>query len=131
RPIAELTDAATALGAGQLHRSVPELGRDELGRLAAAFNTMTEHLRRYRRSSTDRLFRAQHTGQATIDSFPDPVLVVDPEGRVELANPAAQQVLGVVLTKGDTAVAWQPPEPLRRPLADALRDQRPYLTESF
>ncbi len=128
RPIAELTDAATAVGAGQLHRTVPAFGKDELGRLAAAFNTMSEHLRHYRQSSADRLIRAQRTGQATIDSFPDPVLVVDPEGRVELANPAARQVLGVA---PDGDAVWTPPEPLRQPLAAALRDQRPFLTEMF
>jgi two-component system, NtrC family, sensor histidine kinase KinB len=129
RPIREMTDAATAIGAGQLHRTVPEFGRDELGRLAAAFNAMSEHLLHYRRSSADRLLRAQRTGQATIDSFPDPILVVDPDGRVELANPAARQVLGVTPANGGTA--WQPPEPLRQPLAGALRDQRPFLTETF
>jgi NtrC-family two-component system sensor histidine kinase KinB len=128
RPIGELTDAATAIGAGQLHRSIPPFGKDELGRLAAAFNTMSEHLRHYRQSSADRLLRAQRTGQATIDSFPDPVLVVDPEGRVELANPAARQVLGVA---SDGEATWSPPEPLRQPLAAALRDQMPFLTEKF
>jgi signal transduction histidine kinase len=124
-----MTDAATAIGAGQLHRTVPAFGKDELGRLAAAFNTMSEHLRHYRQSSADRLLRAQRTGQATIDSFPDPILVVDPEGRVDLANPAARQVLGVAPTDGDAV--WQPPEPLRKPLAAALQDQRPFLTETF
>jgi PAS domain S-box-containing protein len=128
RPIAEMTDAATAMGAGQLHRTVPVYGKDELGRLAAAFNAMSEHLRHYRQSSADRLLRAQRTGQATIDSFPDPILVVDPEGRVELANPAARQVLGVA---ADGDMAWSPPEPLRQPLTIALRDQRPFLTETF
>jgi PAS domain S-box-containing protein len=128
RPIQELTDAATAIGAGQIHRTVPQLGGDELGRLAAAFNTMSEHLLYYRRSSADRLLRAQRTGQATIDSFPDPILVVDPDGRVELANPAARQVLGVT---SDGETAWQPPEPLRESLTAALRDQRPVVAEKF
>src|SRR5207237_6432601 len=82
RPIRDLTDATTAIGAGQLHRTVPQLGTDELGRLAAAFNVMSEHLRVYRQSSADRLIRAQRTAQATIDSFPDPALVAAPERRV-------------------------------------------------
>jgi PAS domain S-box-containing protein len=128
RPIAELTDAATAIGAGQLHRTVPHLGRDELGQLATAFNTMSDHLRHYRQSSADRLLRAQRTGQATIDSFPDPVVVVDPEGRVELANPAARQVLGVV---PDGQTTWQPPESLREPILAAIRDEEAFLTETF
>src|SRR5262249_10532412 len=80
-----------------------------------------------------RLLRAQRTAQATIDSFPVPVLVVDPAGCVELANPAARQVLGVV-PRGSApgfGVPWQPPEPLRQPLARALQAQEPYLPEGF
>jgi len=55
-------------------------------------------------------------------------MVVDPEGRVELANPAARQVLGV---EADVDAVWSPPESLRQPLAVAMRDQRPFLTETF
>jgi signal transduction histidine kinase len=133
QPIADMTDAAVAVGAGQLHRTVPVFGSDELGRLAAAFNHMTEQLRDYRQSNAARLLRAQRTAQATIDSFADPVLVVDPDGRVEMSNPAARQVLGVVppADKDEPAAPWPPPESLRQPLADALREQRPFLTESF
>src|SRR5262245_49866799 len=94
-PIRHVTHAAEAIGAGQLHMTVPVYARDELGKLAQTFNAMTERLREYRQVNMSRLLRAQQTGQATIDSFPDPVLVVDPEGRVELANPAARRVLGV------------------------------------
>ena len=38
-------------------------------------------------------------------------------------------MLGVARPTADAV--WQPPEPLRQPLADALRDQRPFLTETF
>jgi signal transduction histidine kinase len=33
--------------------------------------------------------------------------------------------------EGETAVPWQPPEGLRAPVADALRLQRPYVTQAF
>ena len=76
--------------------------------------------------------RAQQTAQATIDSFPDPVLVVDPAGRVGLANPAARALFGVgPTTDGEPGPVWQPPEPLRQPLADALQRQRAYQPEGF
>jgi PAS domain S-box-containing protein len=130
-PIEEMTYAAQRVGTGQLELTVPVPGADELGQLAEAFNTMTRHLRAYRESNTARLLRAQQTSQATIDSFADPVLVVDLDGRVELANPAARQVLGVAPADGNPAAPWVPPEPLRQPLAEALRLQRPYLTDSF
>jgi two-component system, NtrC family, sensor histidine kinase KinB len=130
RPIRAVTDAAHAIGgSGQLDREVPVFGRDELGRLAVAFNAMTRELRKYRRSNLDRLLRAQRTAQATIDSFPDPVLVVDPGGRVEMANPAAQALFGVA--PAESGPAWQPPEALRQPVAEALRVQHAYQPEQF
>jgi len=129
RPIAELTEAAVAVGAGNLDLSVPVLGRDELGRLARAFNDMTVQLREYRRSNAAQLVRAQKTAQATIDSFADPVLVVDPAGGVELVNPAARQLFGV--RPADAAPPWVPPEPLRQPLADALANRRAFQADSF
>jgi two-component system, NtrC family, sensor histidine kinase KinB len=49
-----------------------------------------------------------------------------------MANPAARQVLGVSPPlENETAVPWQPPEALRGPVADALRVQRPFVTQAF
>jgi signal transduction histidine kinase len=132
RPIQAMKDAALGVSAGRLDQLVPRLSRDELGELAEAFNTMTHRLRDYRQSQSARLLRARRTSQATIDSFPDPVLVVDPEGLVEMANPAASRLLGVAPREQDQAGGvWQPPEPLRPPLAEALQGQRDYLPEGF
>jgi NtrC-family two-component system sensor histidine kinase KinB len=131
-PIRAVTDAAHAIGvSAQLDQSVPVFRRDELGRLAAAFNAMTRELRRYRRTNLDHLVRAQRTAQAAIDSFPDPILLVDPGGRADLVNPAAQSLFGVQPQEGVATLAWQPPETLRLPLADALERQRPTPTEQL
>jgi two-component system, NtrC family, sensor histidine kinase KinB len=132
-PIRAVTEAAHAIGgSGALDRTVPVFGRDELGRLAVAFNAMTRELRKYRRSNLDRLMRAQKTAQATIDSFTDPVMVVDPSGRADLANPAARALFGVGPTaEGEPGPVWQPPDLLRRPLADALQFQQAYQPDQF
>jgi signal transduction histidine kinase len=132
-PIQAVTDAAQAIGgSGQLDRTVPVSGPAELGRLAAAFNAMTRELTRYRRSNLDRMVRAQRTAQATIDSFSDPVLVVDPAGRVDLTNPAARTLFGVgPAGAGEPGPVWQPPEALRLPLGAALQSQRAYQPEQF
>lgn len=129
-PIHAVTEAAQLIGGGQLHLSVPVYGSDEMGQLAEAFNAMTRKLRAYRQTNTEKLLRAQATSQATIDSFADPVVVVDLLGRVEFANQAARRVLGVSSARDGQDAPWQPPEPLHRPLAEALQ-QRPYLTETF
>jgi PAS domain S-box-containing protein len=133
RPIRAMKNSALAISAGNLDQVVPVLSSDELGQLAEAFNLMAHRLRDYRQSNSARLLRVQRTTQATIDSFPDPVLVIDPEGHVELANPAARRLLGVVPSPlGNPAAAtWHSPEPLRQPLAEALRGQHNYLPEGF
>ena len=129
RPVRELKKAAAAIGAGNLNQSVPILSHDELGELAETFNLMARQLRDLRQSNQARFLRTQQTSQATIDSFPDPVLVIDLEGRVELANPAARRVLGV--SSEERGVPWIPPEPLQQPLRDAIDHQRAYSSLAF
>src|SRR5262249_19378519 len=133
QPIESMTRAAQAISAGNPDQVVPYVGRDELAQLAQAFNTMAHHLREYRQSQSAQLLRAQQTIQATIDSFPDPVLVIDLEGSVEMANPAARRLLGVVPRKAGQSASgiWHPPDPLRQPLIEALQGQRDFLPEGF
>jgi signal transduction histidine kinase len=133
RPIQMVTQSAVAVGLGDLSQAVPVLSHDEIGRLAEAFNRMTRQLASYRQSHSARLLRAQRTSQATIDSFPDPVLVVESGGRVEMANPAARALLGIPAVKGTDAppFIWQPPESLRQPLHEAITAQRPFLTKAY
>ena len=81
--------AARAVARGDLDQVVPAQTRDELGELGQAFNVMARTIREFREAGSAKLLRAQRTAQATIDSFPDPVVVVDPQGGVERTNPAA------------------------------------------
>jgi signal transduction histidine kinase len=131
-PIRAITDSARAIGAGNLDQVVPVVAGGELGRLADAFNVMARQLRDYRQSQQARLVRLQQTSQATINAFPYPILVVDQDGQVALANPAARRLFGVAAGEGgQPGLPWQPPELLRQPLADALRQQRDYLPTGF
>jgi signal transduction histidine kinase len=59
--------------------------------------------------------------------------VLDLSGVVEMTNPAARRLLGVLPRQEGQAGrwAWQPPEALREPLVEALQGQRDYLPESF
>ena len=133
QPIRAVTESALAISAGNLDQVVPVASNDELGQVAEAFNRMARHLRDLRQSQLAQLLRAQQTSQATIDSFPDAVLVIDLEGQVEMANPAARRLFGVVPTDSGQRVGrvWSPPEPLNVPLSNALRGQQDYLPEGF
>jgi signal transduction histidine kinase len=132
-PIRAVIRSAQGIRAGNLDQVIPVTTRDELGQLAQEFNAMARQLRQYRQTDYARLLRAQRTSQATIDSFPDPVLVVDPDGLVEMANPAAQRLFGVTGKGPDqtTHTPWRPPDPLAEPLQQAIQGHRPYLPEEF
>jgi two-component system, NtrC family, sensor histidine kinase KinB len=129
-PIQSVTHAARAMARGDLEQVVPVVSRDELGELATAFNSMARTIREYNQAGTARLLRAQKTAQATIDSFPDPVVVVDTTSSVERANPAARRLLGVIPING-AIIPWSPAAQLRTPLADVLNGRTDYLPTSF
>jgi signal transduction histidine kinase len=130
KPINMVTQGARALARGELDQIVPAASRDELGELANAFNEMARTLREYRQSGTARLLRAQKTGQATVESFPDPVVVVDPMGSVEQANRAARRLLGVSPAT-ESPVPWHPAEPLKTLISDVLAGRGDYLPVSL
>ena len=112
-PIVAVTEGARAVSQGNLDQVVPATTKDELGELGQAFNAMARTIREYREAGTVRLLRAQKTAQATIDSFPDPVIVVDPEGGVERANPAAQRLLQAIPASSGDALPWIAPAALK------------------
>jgi len=130
RPIHMVTQGARALARGELDQIVAAASRDELGDLANAFNEMARTLREYRQSGTERLLRAQKTAQATVESFPDPVVVVDPMGSVEQANRAARRLLGVSPT-ALSPVPWHPAQPLKSLISDVLAGHGDYLPVSL
>ena len=119
-PIRAVTRGARAMARGDLDQVVPVVTRDELGELAEAFNMMARTIREFREAGTARLLRAQQTAQATIDSFPDPVVVIDTAGAVERANPSARRLLRVTPAAPDSNVPWTPPAPLKTTLAEVL-----------
>jgi signal transduction histidine kinase len=124
-PIRAVTRAARAMAKGDYDQVVPATTRDELGELAQAFNTMARRMREFQQAGTARLVRAQQTAQATIDSFPDPVVVVDMDGAVERANPAARRILHVTSSNG--SVPWVGPPQLRPAVTDVLSGREDHL----
>jgi len=129
-PIRDLKSAAQGIAAGNLDQILPATTGDELGELSQAFTVMARRLRQFRQSETSRLLRAQLTSQATIDAFPEPVLVLNAQGAIEMANPAARRTLHVI-PEADPSKEWAAPEALRQPIQDALTLRRDYLPEGF
>jgi two-component system, NtrC family, sensor histidine kinase KinB len=132
-PIRALTESATAIGHGKLDQLVSVSSEDEIGQLASAFNTMARQLRDLLQSQRGQLALAQQTGQATINSFPDPVFVVNGQHEVEMANAVARRLLGVlpVAEAGTSSAKWEPPGALRQPLSDCFFKGEEYLPQDF
>jgi two-component system, NtrC family, sensor histidine kinase KinB len=94
-PVRTLTDSVREVGKGNLDLVVAVPSSDELGELAEAFNAMAGKLREFRKSDRQRMWRIHRTTQNAIDSLPDAVAVIAPDGRVEMGNGAARRVFGL------------------------------------
>ncbi|HTW93355.1 MAG TPA: ATP-binding protein [Tepidisphaeraceae bacterium] len=95
RPIETLTRSARQIESGNLDLVIQLKSRDELRQLAEAFNSMAAKLREYRRTNRAKLARTQQTTQNAINSLPDAVAIVSPDGTVEMANTAAQRLFAL------------------------------------
>jgi PAS domain S-box-containing protein len=130
RPLSELTEATARIGAGDLDAKADVKTRDEVGILAAGFNTMAERIRLLRRSDMGKLVVAQQTIEAAIDSLYDPVIITDAEGAVTKLNPAAEEIFG-----SEARNAGKHIEEVARDsriavaVSEALRSQRPVAGE--
>ena len=124
-PIQTLTLATRELGEGKTHPPIPVVTRDELGELAQAFNKLTAQLDEYRQSTTAEIVRLHRTMETTLASFPDPIFVLDRNGRIQLQNPSAQ-TLAVGLQIGN-----QLPEKLHIIAQATLAAGRDFLPHSF
>jgi signal transduction histidine kinase len=101
QPLLSLTKSAREIERGNLDLVVQVRSKDEVGQLAEAFNSMAARLREFRRTDRAKLVRTQRTTQLSVNSLPDAVAIVGPDGNVELANNAAQQLFGL---RPDTSV---------------------------
>jgi signal transduction histidine kinase len=123
RPLRELTLSAGQIEAGNLDQNLQVSSADEIGRLAAAFNSMTARLREFRRQDHDRLTRTQLTTQLAIDSLPDAVFTIGPGGVIEISNRTASEHFGI--DPGARAAELAPKLRWLMPLYQAARSQQP------
>jgi two-component system, NtrC family, sensor histidine kinase KinB len=121
RPLGVLSTASRRIGQGDLAVRAVVRGKDEVARLARDFNEMVERLQKYQKSSLGQLLQAQQNLQATIDSIPDPILVVSIDGALVLANRAAESTLGMRPASTDTTWMAAVPPKLREVIEGARR----------
>jgi two-component system, NtrC family, sensor histidine kinase KinB len=94
-PIASLTRSVREIQKGNLDLVVNVHSQDEIGQLGEAFNQMATSLREFRRSDRAQLLRTQRSTQLALDSLSDAVAICNCEGKIELANDAAQRLFGL------------------------------------
>lgn len=93
-PVRRLADSARKVGEGDLDVAIDIRSRDEVGVLAREFDGMVERLRQVRALNVAKLVATQRKLRAVMEAIGDGLVVVDPEGNVELANAVARDVFG-------------------------------------
>lgn len=98
RSVHSMADAARRLASGELDQRVEALASDETRELAAAFNRMATALR----SMVNDLSVERNKLSAVLDTMADGVVVIlqvfyfrHGEGRIDLMNPAAEELLSI------------------------------------
>ncbi len=94
-PLGRLTQAARQIERGNLDLTVPVASHDEIGELASAFNSMAAGLRELRESEQARLLHGVRTAQQAVDGLSEAVAVLSADRKVEMANRAATELLGL------------------------------------
>jgi two-component system phosphate regulon sensor histidine kinase PhoR len=107
QPLRHIVAAARAMAAGDLSRRAQLGGRDEMGELSDALDTLAGELQRRLRQLEGE--RAEM--HALIDSMAEGVIAINHKGRVQRANPAARRIFDLV---GDPR-GLRPQEVARRP----------------
>ena len=120
RPIRHLTRVADRIAAGDLSQRAPQVGINELGRLAQAFNHMTDaladanHNLEAQVEARSRELRKISTLQSAIlDNAGALVVVLDREGRIRRFNRACEALTGYSFAEVEGRFVWDfllPPE---------------------
>jgi len=92
RPVKELLRGVRQVGGGNFETRIELPVGGELGELLEGFNTMATELQAYKAANIEELRAEQGKQQSLIATMADGALLVDPEGRIVLANPTARRL---------------------------------------
>ena len=90
RSIRELTKASQKIAGGELGLKIPATTKDEIGKLAQAFNEMSSNLK----STVDKMSAEKNKLDSILSNMADGVIMTDAKGDVILANRAAEVFFG-------------------------------------
>ncbi|HEY8074326.1 MAG TPA: ATP-binding protein, partial [Labilithrix sp.] len=90
RPLGEMTETATRLAQGDFDVPIDDSGADEFGVLWRALKSLAQQLK----ARIGELVAERDRLSAILEGMVEGVLVVDGDGVVLVANPAAQKILG-------------------------------------
>jgi NtrC-family two-component system sensor histidine kinase KinB len=111
-PLKELATRAERISQGDLSADPQMHRQDEIGALSKALERMTDSIREARHMALRRLQRAEQMSDAALEHLYDPVVVLDPKGRIVHLNQAAEDLLGKI-QEGEKV-----------PIAEHIKDKR-------
>ncbi len=88
KPVKDLTRSVKHISAGNFDQVIPAGDSDEIGILADEFNSMVGRLKRYEKLNINKILYEKRKSDIIIESINDPVLMVDSEMHILLANKA-------------------------------------------
>ena len=106
-PIRELTRASKKIASGELGQKISTYTRDETGQLAQAFNEMSAGLDKL----VGDISTEKNRLQTVIATMADGVVMTDAEGKIVLANQAAERLFN-----------FREKDVITKPLIEAVRD---------
>jgi len=102
-PIASLTSAAESIAAGNYDKRLPDLRRDEIGKLSRTFNTMAASLS----ERMETISRDKNKLQAILSGMVEGVVAVDPDEHIVHINESACVILGADPEKSVGMPVWE------------------------
>lgn len=99
RPVRSFMDASRKISAGDYSIRVHTQTTDELGQLAHEFNGMASQLARYHELNIEKIISERNKGEAILASIGDGIVVFDAKLNITAVNPAARQMLDLVMTE--------------------------------
>jgi signal transduction histidine kinase len=95
KPVKELTRSVKHISAGNFDQKIQTGDSDEIGILADEFNSMVGRLKRYEKLNINKILYEKRKSEIIVESINDPVLMVDGDLHITLANKAFASEFGM------------------------------------